>query len=349
MLAINYISESQKNDFINLREGETKIGEKLTFAFNEDSFYHALKNTQIKYVILGIPEDIGPRANLGKGGSQETFSLFCKAFCNIQSNRFLIGNEILFLGEVICSDLMLTAERLDNNNKKDLETLRTLVSEIDKRVAPIIKEIVKSGKTPIIIGGGHNNSYPCIKGAAEGLFENNSIEKPFIDCLNFDAHADFRPLEGRHSGNGFRQAFKEKFLWKYAVIGLHQNYNSETMLQKMDEYPHRIQYSFFDEIISGLLGFERSINDALIFLSAEPIGLELDLDAIINIASSAQSPSGYEVQHARKFVRHVAYNHKVAYLHICEAAPSLNAMGNMGIGKLIAYLVSDFIKSLNLK
>jgi hypothetical protein len=35
----------------------------------------------------------------------------------------------------------------------------------------------------------------------------------------------------------------------------------------------------------------------------------------------------------------------VAYLHITEAAPGLNPMGEAGIGKLISFLVSDFIKA----
>jgi formiminoglutamase len=53
---------------------------------------------------------------------------------------------------------------------------------------------------------GHNNAYGCIKGAAKGLYKAGIIPLVQINAINLDAHADFRPLEGRHSGNAFRYA-----------------------------------------------------------------------------------------------------------------------------------------------
>jgi formiminoglutamase len=35
-----------------------------------------------------------------------------------------------------------------------------------------------------------------------------------VNAINFDAHSDFRILEGRHSGNGFSYAYEEGFLKK---------------------------------------------------------------------------------------------------------------------------------------
>jgi formiminoglutamase len=37
-------------------------------------------------------------------------------------------------------------------------------------------------------------------------------------AINFDAHSDFRILEGRHSGNGFSYAYEEGFLKKYFIL-----------------------------------------------------------------------------------------------------------------------------------
>ena len=42
--------------------------------------------------------------------------------------------------------------------------LSELVDKIDKEVSHIIANIVKAGKIPIVIGGGHNNAYGNIKG-----------------------------------------------------------------------------------------------------------------------------------------------------------------------------------------
>jgi formiminoglutamase len=39
-----------------------------------------------------------------------------------------------------------------------------------------------------------------------------------VNAINFDAHSDFRILEGRHSGNGFSYAYEEGFLKKYFIL-----------------------------------------------------------------------------------------------------------------------------------
>jgi len=35
------------------------------------------------HILLGIPEDIGPRANLGKSGSHKGWGAFLKKFCSL--------------------------------------------------------------------------------------------------------------------------------------------------------------------------------------------------------------------------------------------------------------------------
>ena len=46
---------------------------------------------------------------------------------------------------------------------------------IDEEVESLTKAIVASGKIPIAIGRGHNNSYPLIKGTAKGLHQAQRI------------------------------------------------------------------------------------------------------------------------------------------------------------------------------
>ena len=52
--------------------------------------------------------------------------------------------------------------------------------------------------------------------------------------------------------------------------------------------------------------------------------MELDLDAIQNIPSSAKTSSGISTIEARKYIHEVASACKVAYFHIAEAAPLLS-------------------------
>lgn len=62
--------------------------------------------------------------------------------------------------------------------------------------------------------------------------------------------------------------------------------------------------------------------------------------------SSASKPSGISPLHARQFLNFAAIDAKIAYLHICEGGTkSDTGETNSSTGKLISYLVSDFIKA----
>ena len=72
------------------------------------------------------------------------------------------------------------------------------------------------------------------------------------------------------------------------------------------------------------------------------------MDCIENALSSATSPSGISVLQARQYITFIAQNAKAAYLHICEGATQLaDGRKNENTGKLISYLVSDFVKELS--
>ena len=60
--------------------------------------------------------------------------------------------------------------------------------------------------------------------------------------------------------------------------------------------------------------------------------------------------SGFSIEELRQFVSYFGKNKNATYLHICEGAPDLdNEQNHHLIGKLIGYLVTDFIKSNNEK
>ena len=246
---------------------------------------------------------------------------------------------VLVLGQVDVSQEMELAKDLDETKTEDRKQLFKIVEQIDKEVSHIIFSIVKAGKIPIIIGGGHNNAYGNIKGTA--LAKGKSI-----NAINFDAHSDFRILEGRHSGNGFSYAFDEGFLKKYFIFGLHESYTSKSVLDSIKKLDDRIRYNTYDEIkIRHQKYFEQEMIQSLDFIKNDFFGIEIDLDAIPNIASSAMTLSGFSVEELRQFIFYFGQNKNASYLHICEGAPSLGEeKNNHLIGKLIGYLVTDFIK-----
>jgi formiminoglutamase len=326
----------------NHRSGEIKFGEKMiTIPKGEDPITF-LQTSEAKYVLLGIPEDIGIRANFGRPGAASAWDTAIKNIANIQHNRFCKGSQIIVLGQVNVSEEMKEVEHLDFHDIDDRSKLSQLVEKIDKDVSHIIFNIIKSGKTPIIIGGGHNNSYGNIKGTALAK------GKP-VNAINFDAHSDFRILEGRHSGNGFSYAYEEGFLKKYFIFGLHENYTSKSVLDLIKKTEDRVRYNTYDSLaIRKEKEFNQEMVNALDFIKTDFFGIEIDLDAIPNIASSAMTLSGFSVEKLRQFISFFGKNKNASYIHICEGAPNLGEEKNIHlIGKLIGYLVTDFIKANN--
>jgi formiminoglutamase len=322
------------------REGEVKLGERVQYV-DEKNVETALKNSNAKFVLLGLPEDIGVRANYGRAGASTAWQPALSNILNAQSNAFLSGEELLVLGHIDFDDLLKQAENAS------VEKLRELTSLVDERVSEVVKCIVTSGKVAIIIGGGHNNSYGNIKGAAQGLFESGKIKEAKINCINSDAHTDFRALEGRHSGNGFSYAFNEGYLKKYAIVGLHENYNSNSVLEEIKKHSTTIDYTFFEDIfVREEMDFKHAVMRAVTFTEDTFCGVELDMDTVQNIPSSAKTSSGISANQARQYVTWCGRNANPVYLHIAEAAPVLSHIKTDNkTGKLIAYLVTDFIKS----
>jgi formiminoglutamase len=328
-----------KNDLKNLlknRQGESKFGKHIQLLSNFNTIYEDIANLDVRYVIFGIKEDIGVFANYGKTGASKAWDATLNSLLNIQSNRFTQPHKVLLLGHLDYSASMEKFKELDQNNKKHIIKARKKVTKIDHDVSELVYQIIKAGKIPIIIGGGHNNAYGNIKGASLAL------KKP-INAINFDAHSDYRAEEGRHSGNGFSYAHIEGFLKHYFVFGLHENYTSEAIFKNLDKNK-LIQYNTFESIeIRKYLKFETELERAMEFISKTPYGIEVDCDAIKNIPSSAMTPSGFSVNKARRLVNYFGIHENAKYLHICEAAPT--AETDTQVGKLITYLITDFIRA----
>ncbi len=328
----------------NHRNGEIKFGEKMITVPEGLDPLEFLATCDAKYVVFGIPEDIGIRANYGRPGAASAWKSAIKSIANIQHNRFCKGNQIVILGTIDVTNEMAEVTNLDFNDIDDRSKLSQLVEKIDKEVSHIIFHITKLGKTPIIIGGGQNNAYGNIKGTAL------ANGKP-INAINFDAHSDFRILEGRHNGNAFSYAFEEGFLKKYFVFGLHENHVTKSVLDSFKKLEDRLQYVTYDSIrIRKEKDFEEEMLQASEFITQEPFGLEIDLGAIPNIASSTMTLTGFSIEELRHFVSYFGQFKNATYLHLCEGAPELGEEKNDHlIGKIIGHLITDFIKSNNEK
>jgi formiminoglutamase len=316
----------------NTRKRELKFGQ---VAVTVNSLKE-LESAPQQYALLGIPEDIGVRANYGKPGASKAWEVALASLCNIQHTDYCQANKVIVLGELDCSLQMDQAAALDKNDVDYVENLGEIVTQVDNLVAHLIEKIVGYGKIPIVIGGGHNNSLGIIKGASKAL------GSP-INCINFDAHTDFRSLEHRHSGNGFSYAVEEGFLHKYFIFGLHRNYTSQAVFDSMEKARETIQFSFFEDIsVKNNKTFTEALQEAHTFCTQQPFGLEIDLDAVAFMGSSAMTPSGFSLEECRNFLQYFSAKKTCTYIHICEGAPNKELFPGQ-VGKAIAYLVSDVI------
>jgi formiminoglutamase len=328
-----------------LRRFETKLGERVQLLFDPANVVETINNNPANYVVFGIPEDIGVQANYGNPGTSTAWLSFLQSFLNIQSNDFLLGEEIAIIGHFDFGDIQSLIDKNAQSTEEKVEAYRHAVNTIDEEVEGLTKAIVAAGKIPIAIGGGHNNSYPLIKGSAKGLHQAQKIGLPQINCINLDAHTDFRPSEGRHSGNGFRYAEEDGFLQKYCVIGVHENYLPQNVWLDIVNNPFLDFISYEDIFIHEKRNFIQAVAHAIDFTDDNFVGIELDLDCIENVLSSASSPSGIKTNQARQYINLCAFQSKPCYLHICEGAAKLsNGAASELTGKLISYLVSDFVK-----
>ena len=331
--------------YTTIRRFVTRVGERVHVAEEKTDIADAIENSNCPYVLFGIPEDIGIRANMGLGGADTAWNSFLSAFLNIQSNDFFSGDEVLLLGYFDFSELKLLIEQNAYDLEEKTDAYRHAVITIDDEVEQLVKIISAAGKIPIAIGGGHNNAYPMIKGAAKGLHRAGRIPLAQINTINLDAHSDFRPIEGRHSGNGFRYAEEDGFLEKYFILGLHENHLPQNVWLDIVNNPFIDFITFEDIFIHEKRNYHQALAHAVDFTDDNYTGIELDLDCIENVLSSAITPSGISTLHARQFLSYASDKCKVAYLHICEGATLLeDGRKSDTTGKLIGYLVSDFIK-----
>lgn len=301
--------------YVSLRAGESKVGERIT---TWDSTHWK----SAKFVIIGVEESIGPRANKGRPGAEGAFQAFLSKFLNMQSNKLFEAKDVALLGRV----------KIDS----DEVSLSDLVETLDAFLFKTIADHLSPGQIPILIGGGHNNALPLIKYLS-------TIHANRVNVVNLDAHADYRLLEGRHSGNSFSYAYDLGYLNHYEIFGLHYQYNSQQIFDDLKRDGH--SFTLHEDYVIGSRNyaedFEKYIRESNVNI---PLGVELDLDSIERMPSSAFTPVGVTVREALKYLRTMAKHQKIGYLNLPEGAPT-SEEDALIVGKTLAYLVTDFIRA----
>lgn len=328
MAAFETFTAGQLRSYVNPRSGEQKLGANIDVGRIPEA-------SSARFVLLGLPEDIGVRANFGIAGAATAWPAFLTSFLNTQETNHLKGSDFLLWGHLSCDDWLDACAQTE-----DIQTLRAYTARIDDLVFPLIHQIIQAGKIPIVIGGGHNNAYPLIKGSSTAL-------QTGINAINLDAHADFRPCEGRHSGNGFRYAYEEGYLKNYAILGLHEAYNSAAMTETLTGNMDFLAIFWEDIFMRDQISWNKAMEQCIQKIHYQPFGVELDLDSIEGVLSSAATPVGIHSSHAVQYLYQCGSAANACYLHLPEGVSQrADGQNSLYTGKLLSYLVQAFCKGV---
>ncbi|MCC5854762.1 MAG: formimidoylglutamase [Idiomarina sp.] len=322
--------------WVRAREGETRIGQAIACLPASDNYQEALQNLRDagrQVALVGVPESIGPRANLGRGGAELSWEAFLTQFLNLQSSPALPVQDLLLVGAVDCVDLMTEAATLRAEEPHELQRLRELCAILDRRVEQVLAPLFAAGFEVVLIGGGHNNAYPLLSAL-------HRVTEQGCGAVNLDPHADFRPREGRHSGNGFSYAYMDGALEFYHVMSLHEGKNTATSLRNFSDAGFRYHsiHRLYD------MQFIDAMRDVVAKAASwqVPLGIEVDVDAIQGAPASAYATTGVTMSQAFRYVSEMAALANARYLHLAEAAPACHpageAAGRLHAGQLLSEL-----------
>ena len=303
------------------RAGEQRLGD----------VFKAQAPGQGEFVFVGVPEDIGIRANLGRPGAAATPVAVFTALANTPVNEWLTGDQ---LGWEWVEVADLQAKSI---GKIELAELRALTTEVDARVKATLDPLFAAGKVPILIGGGHNNAYPLLISASK--------THGAVNALNLDPHPDVRKLEGRHSGNSFSYAHQAKALDRYAVLGLSEHgVNAESLdyLNRQDGCTYK---TFESWAIRGEQSMDQARESLLSFVQNRPFGLEICADGIASCPSSAMSYIGWTWLDVAETAYRAGQTGQCAYLHLAEVSVGLaEPQAQSSLAKSVAYSALQFIR-----
>lgn len=271
--------------------------------------------------LLGFASDEGVRRNLGKTGAAKGPDAFRKTIGSLCWH----GDEQGFL---------------------DVGTIGTegeKLEEAQEELGKAIHHLLSKGKTPFVIGGGHETAFGHYLGITSFLEKNHPEAK--LGIVNIDAHFDLRDHNGKaHSGSPFLQAFEHaesrELDLKYLVYGINKKNNTRKLFEKADELG--VQYC----INRDIYGHEAdAIQKVRYFLESRThIYLTVCLDVFQSaLAPGVSAPAwdGMRLSQALKILDLIKRSGKLISMDICELNPDFDKENRTA--KLAGMLFSEFL------
>lgn len=228
-----------------------------------------------QYVIFGVPFD---RTSSYRAGSRHAPDAMRRASENFESYNHFFGIDLAELAIHDAGNLEVYANVDD--------TLRDLYYDV--------REIVKEGKIPIMMGGEHSLSLSCIKACAKDAED--------IGIVVLDAHLDLRnEFEGvKYSHACVSRHIIEEVTDNYVSIGVRSGPLEEW------EFAKEKGVTYYSPEDVEDLGSEGIVRETMEYLGTEKIYLSLDMDALDPAYApglGTPEPFGLQSMQARDLIR----------------------------------------------
>lgn len=270
-------------------------------------------------VLVGFPSDEGVRRNGGRPGAAQAPDAIRQMLYRMTPDA---RTHDAFV-EVV-------ERTVDLGNLSPAGTME----EHQARLGEVVGPYLPQGVVPIVLGGGHETTY--------GHFLGYVHDACPVAILNWDAHADVRPLkDGQgHSGSPFRQALEHPtgLCTGYMVAGLLPHSTARAHLDFLQG--HMGRYFWHEDVTPGLI-------NVLYAQDADAMLVSFDLDAVDQQAApgvSAPAVAGLNPALWFKAAYEAGRCPRVSSVDIVEYNPALDVDGRTA--RLAALTVWHFLRGL---
>lgn len=265
--------------------------------------------------LLGLADDLGVKLNSGRPGAKDGPRAFREAL-----SKYGVADPHGFDWPKVfdAGDITTAAGETEE-----------ALHETHRRVTAATKAILDLGLFPIAIGGGHDLTFPFVRGVIEWHREkkNEKIEHG----IYFDAHLDVRETVG--SGMPFRRLIEDCGVRELRVYGLNPLANSRQHVAWFQSHGgHEESGDIWDPDDDGPFG-----------RSAWFTSFDLDvLDASSAPGVSALNPDGWQMGWLSNFARLVAESPGLRCFDIMELNPIFDIDGRTA--RVAAHLFLTFLQ-----
>lgn len=264
-------------------------------------------------VILGIPQDTGVKRNKGRIGARY-------APVAVRQELYKLSAPESF-------------KKLSLYDLGNLKITTTLEATHERQIT-VVEQILRDGKKLIVIGGGHDITYPDFR-----AFSNVSST---CALLNIDTHLDVRDDKPRNSGTSYRMILDEQLLNPECLyqIGIQPFANSSAYMKYVED--QKVKMYTLDEIRRrGIETIHKEIFDRI---ECEEIFVSFDMDAVRSADApgvSASYPKGLSVEEMIYLAHFTGRDGRSRIMEVAEVNPKHDVENRTS--KLGALLIWEYL------